>query len=123
MVLVDSSVWIAHFRNGVPELAELLAEGIVLMHPFVIGELACGNLKSRASLLADFAALPTVPRVSDADVLHLIEARRLWGQGLGWIDAHLLTSALVSNCRFWTADKRLASAALALGVSYRHSWR
>jgi predicted nucleic acid-binding protein len=77
MISVDSSVWITHFRNGEPELADLLAEGVVLIHQFVVGELACGTLKSRASLLSDFASLPAALRVSDADVLHLIKARRL----------------------------------------------
>ena len=84
MVLVDSSVWIAHFRYRQADLAELLEDGLVLMHPFILGELACGNLKNRVSLLSDLEALPQARRASDADVMHLIDARKLWGRGLGW---------------------------------------
>jgi predicted nucleic acid-binding protein len=83
MVLVDTSVWIAHFREGQPVLAELLSDGLVLMHPFVSGELACGNLKDRASILSDLRALPSAQRASDAEVMSLIENRRLWGKGTG----------------------------------------
>jgi predicted nucleic acid-binding protein len=119
MVLVDSSVWIDHFRAGQHELAHLLAEGLVFMHPFIRGELACGNLKNRVTLLSDLKALPQAHRASDADVMHLLDVRRLWGRGLGWVDIHLLAAALVSNCRLWTLDKRLDSAASALDLSYR----
>jgi predicted nucleic acid-binding protein len=123
MVLVDSSVWIAHFRDGQPELADLLIDGLVFMHPFICGELACGNLKNRVTLLSDLSALPRAHRASDADVVHLIDVRRLWGRGLGWVDVHLLAAALVSNCRFWTLDKRLDSAASELALSYRYTGR
>jgi predicted nucleic acid-binding protein len=116
MVLVDTSVWIAHLRERQPVLADLLCNGLVLAHPFVIGELACGNLSQRESLLADWAALPAADRASDAEVMSLVESRRLWGRGLGWMDAHLLASALLSNCRLWTLDKRLNAAASDLGV-------
>ena len=117
MVLVDTSVWIAHFREGQPVLAELLSDGLVLMHPFVSGELACGNLKDRASILSDFRSLPSAQCASDIEVMSLIENRRLWGRGLGWIDAHLLAAALLSGCRFWTLDKRLGTAAAELDLS------
>ncbi len=117
MVLVDTSVWIAHLRHGQPVLVDLLSGGLVLTHPFVSGELACGNLKSRAAILSDLGALPAVERASDAEVMHLVDERRLWGRGLGWIDAHLLAAALISNCRLWTLDKRLGSAASELGLS------
>ena len=116
MVLVDTSVWIAHFREGQPALAGLLSEGLVLMHPFVAGELACGNLKKRAFVLSDLAALPVATRASDAEVMRLVEDRRLWGRGLGWIDAHLIASALLSHCPLWTLDKQLATAASELGL-------
>ncbi|MDX2151010.1 MAG: VapC toxin family PIN domain ribonuclease [Bryobacteraceae bacterium] len=96
---------------------KLLAEGLVLGHSFVTGELACGNLGHRASVLADFAALPTAANASDAGVWQLIEARKLWGRGLGWVDAHLLASALLSHCRFWTLDSNLGAAASELGLS------
>jgi predicted nucleic acid-binding protein len=86
------------------------------MHPFVVGELACGNLKNRAQLLADLQTLPSAALASTAEALRLIEDRRLYGRGLGWIDVHLLASALVSGCAFWTLDKRLANAAAKLGL-------
>jgi predicted nucleic acid-binding protein len=117
MVLADTSLWIAHFRAGHPALAELLSDGLVLMHPFVAGELACGNLGNRTAVLSDLAALPVATSATDLEVLRLVEDRRLWGRGLGWIDAHLLAAALISHCRLWTLDKRLASAASELGLS------
>lgn len=89
------------------------------MHPFVVGELACGNLKNRIVVLSYLAALPMATRATEAEVLRLIENHVLWGRGLGWIDAHLLAAALVSHCRLWTLDKRLASAASEMGLSYR----
>ncbi|HUQ92254.1 MAG TPA: PIN domain-containing protein [Bryobacteraceae bacterium] len=118
MVLVDTSVWIEHFRYGRSNLAHLLSEGRVLMHPFVSGELACGNLKDRATILSRLSALPFATHASNGEVLHLIEDQRLWGGGLGWVDTHLLASALLSNCRFWTIDARLAKATAKLGLSW-----
>jgi predicted nucleic acid-binding protein len=117
MFLVDTSVWVEHFRGGRLELADRLSNGLVLMHPSVSGELACGNLKDRAAVLADLNALPLVQVATDAEVLHLIEQRKLWGRGLGWVDAHLLASALLSRCRFWTLDKALERAAGDLGLT------
>jgi hypothetical protein len=117
MVLADTSVWIEHFRRGEPRLARLLTDGHVLMHPFVLGELACGNLKSRAQLLDDLQTLPPAKLASTAEALRLIEDRRLFGRRLGWVDVHLLASALVSRCELWTLDKRLAAAATKLGLN------
>lgn len=117
MVLVDTSVWIQHFRQGEPTLIDRLSEGLVLMRPCVSGELACGNLKHRPEVLSDLQALPQANPASDAEVLRLIEDRRLWGRGLGWIDLHLLASALLSDCGFWTLDKRLAAVAKELGLA------
>jgi len=117
MVLADTSVWIQHFRKGEPTLADHLSEGLVLMHPFVSGELACGNLKSRAAILSDLHALPPAKLASHTEVLQLIEDRRLWGRGLGWVDMHLLASALLSHCAFWTLDKKLGEAAAELGLN------
>jgi predicted nucleic acid-binding protein len=116
MMLADTSVWIEHFRRREPTLADLLSKGIVLMHPFVSGELACGNLRDRAAIMSNLHALPPARLAANAEVLRLIEDRRLWGRGLGWIDTHLLASALLSNCRFWTLDTRLAKAAAELGL-------
>jgi len=117
MVLADTSVWIQHFRRGEPKLASQLAEGLILMQPFVLGELACGNLKHRAEILSDLQELPSANPASTAETLRLIEDRRLWGCGLGWIDVHLLASALLSDCGFWTLDKRLGRAASELGLN------
>ena len=117
MLLADTSVWIEHFRRGNQRLKDYLSEGVVLMHPVVCGELACGNLKDRAAILSNLNTLPAAALASDHEVLLLVEGRRLWGRGLGWIDAHLLASALLSNCRLWTLDVRLAKAAVELGLS------
>lgn len=119
MVLVDTSVWIQHFRRGVPTLAERLSEGLVLMHPFVSGELACGNLKNRTVILSHLHTLPPATLASNIEVLRLIETRGIWGRGLGWVDVHLLASAMLSRCAFWTLDKRLGTAATDLGMD---SW-
>ncbi|MGA2713969.1 MAG: type II toxin-antitoxin system VapC family toxin [Bryobacteraceae bacterium] len=116
MVLVDSSVWIEHFRRGQPALAALLNEGSVLMHPFVLGELACGNLKKRADILRDLEELPQAAAATHEEALDLMSERKLWGRGIGWIDAHLVASALLSNCHLWTLDVRLARAAADAGV-------
>jgi predicted nucleic acid-binding protein len=117
MVLADTSVWIGHFRLGEPGLADRLSEGLVLMHPFIAGELACGNLKNRTAILSNLHELPWAKAASNTEVLRLLDDRRLWGRGLGWIDVHLLASALLSDCRFWTLDKRLGEAAAELGLS------
>jgi predicted nucleic acid-binding protein len=117
VVLADTSVWIRHFRQGLPTLADRLGEGLVLVHPFVCGELACGNLKNRAEILSDLQALPAARVASDAEAFRLIELHRLWGRGLGWVDVHLLASALLSHCRLWTLDKKLEEAATELGVN------
>jgi predicted nucleic acid-binding protein len=119
MVLADTSVWVEHFRRGEPKLAGHLVAGLVLMHPFVLGELACGNLKRRDEILADLQELPLAKLASTAEALRLIEDRRLWGRGLGWVDVHLLASALLSDCAFWTLDKRLAHAAAELELKAR----
>jgi predicted nucleic acid-binding protein len=116
MVLVDTSVWIQHLRTGETRLAELLTEGLVLMHPFVLGELACGNLKNRAVILRNLGVLPTVASATHAETLDLIQNRKLWGQGIGWVDAHLLASALLSNCVLWTLDERFKRLAGDSGV-------
>ncbi len=117
MVLADTSLWIEHFRRGDKDLADRLSDGLVLMHPFVCGELACGNLKNRSSILADLHALPSATPASDAEVERLVEDRKLWGRGLGWIDVHLLASALLSHCEFRTLDKRLGETAAKLGLA------
>ncbi len=121
MVLVDTSVWVKHFRIGEPVLVELLSKAAVLIHPFIVGELACGNLKNRARVLADLGALTTSQSALDDEVFRLMEGRRLWGRGIGWVDAHLLASALLTGCEFWTLDKRLHQLAGSAGVMARKS--
>jgi predicted nucleic acid-binding protein len=117
VTLADTSVWVAHFRHSEPRLADYLAQGVIVMHPWVRGELACGRLKDRESILSDLQALPAAQVAADSEVLTLLERHVLWGRGLGWIDVHLLTSALLSGCRLWTLDKSLNNAARELGVA------
>jgi hypothetical protein len=116
MVLVDTSVWIEHLRRGHPALAGLLTQSLVLTHPFIIGELACGSLKSREVILGGLHALPSAVSASQEEVLRLIDNGRLWGRGLGWVEVHLVASALLSGCPLWTLDKRLAQAARDSGL-------
>lgn len=87
------------------------------MHPFASGELACGNLKNRTAILFNLNALPTAAVADDREVLALIESRKLWGRGLGWVDMHLLASSLLSGSYLWTLDKRLEHAAIDLGIA------
>jgi predicted nucleic acid-binding protein len=117
MILVDTSVWISHLRKPVRRLAALLTDGLVLVHPFVIREIACGNLQHRNTILANLQELPQARTASHGEVLHLIESHRLWGHGIGWIDAHLLASALVTGCRLWTLDRRLEAVSRRLDLS------
>lgn len=108
MILADTSVWVEHFRHDSPRLRELLEAGEVVMHPMVLGELACGNLAHRPRTLRRLRHLPALPQLPDSVVLEAIEVRRLWGKGIGWIDAHLVAAALVSGASLWTLDQRLA---------------
>jgi predicted nucleic acid-binding protein len=107
-VLVDTSVWIDHFRRGNVVLRTELEEGDVVTHEFVIGELACGNLRNRSEILGLLSSLPILPTVPHDEVLELVSRRHLAGRGLGWIDMHLLASAWVSGVALLTLDKRLA---------------
>jgi hypothetical protein len=119
-VLADSSVWIQHLhRGGLAPMQALLAEGEVAVHVFVRGEVALGRMHNRAEILARLQQLPRSTIAGHDEVLALIEARDLAGSGLGWVDAHLLASALVDGTRLWTLDGPLARAAQRLGVGYR----
>jgi predicted nucleic acid-binding protein len=115
-VLVDTSVWVEHLRRGHAMLAERLRTGEVWTHPFVIGELACGNLRGRREILALLGALPHVPVVDHAEALLFIETHGLMGRGIGWIDAHLLASSMLSRIPLWTLDRRLTAAARRLRI-------
>ena len=117
ITLVDTSVWIDHLRRRNDQLAAILDEGSVCCHPFVVGELACGTLRNRAELLSLLKALPEAPIAGHEEVLNFVSERQLAGRGLGWIDMHLLASALLADCGLWTRDKALKSAAAELRVA------
>ncbi|MEB3296296.1 MAG: PIN domain-containing protein [Cyanobacteriota bacterium] len=108
MILVDTSVWVEHLRHGLPRLATFLQEGEVLIHPWVIGELAW-SLHGAIDGADQLQGLPTATVASDAEVLLLIERDRLMGRGIDYVDAHLLASARLNHCRLWTQDRRLAA--------------
>ncbi len=114
MILVDTSVWIDHLRNGNAELTVLLQQDEVLSHPFIIGELACGTLRNRTEILRLLRELPEARLAEHQEVLGLLESKRLWGCGIGWIDVHLLASALLSHSTIWTLDKQLSGVASSL---------
>ena len=115
-MLVDTSVWIDHLRSGNPSLASALETAEVWCHPFVQGELACGNLQNRNEILSLLDALPQTPLTTHAEALGLLENRNLMGTGLGWVDIHLLGSALLAGIPLWTLDRPLAQTASQLGV-------
>lgn len=119
MVLVDTSVWICHLRTGHTHLEDLLGRGEVSSHPFIIGELACGHIHNRKEILSLLKALPMTQEAAHEEVLRLIEDRRLMGCGLGYVDVHLLASALLSASPLWTLDEMLKKAAFKLGIGYR----
>jgi predicted nucleic acid-binding protein len=117
MILVDTSVWVEHFGPSRFSLTSSLQAGRVVMHPFVLGEIALGSLTNRAGVLGGLASLPQLPVVSNEEVLALIEHRRLWSRGIGLVDANLLASVLISPGTLLASfDKRLASVALELGA-------
>jgi predicted nucleic acid-binding protein len=116
MILVDTSVWIEHLRAGNDRLRSLLFDEQVLCHRFVVGELACGRLQKRGEILIMLKALPEAHLVEHEEVLSFPEARRLYGRGIGWVDAHLLASTVLTGCSLWTFDKPLRRAAAALNV-------
>jgi hypothetical protein len=116
LTLADTSVWVDHLRHGNARLSQLLIDGEVLSHPFIVGELACGFLTKRAEILSLLETLPKVAMADHAEVLGLVDSRRLFGQGLGWVDVHLLASAVLSRTSLWTLDKTLARVALSMNV-------
>ena len=116
MILVDTSVWIDHLHRGEAPLARALEDGLVLMHPFVVGEIACGNLRQRAEVLDLLASLPPAATVSADEALGFIERRALMGRGIGYVDVHLLAAAALTGVRLWTHDQSLARVANELGL-------
>jgi len=118
MVLVDTSVWVNHFRRGEHLLAKLLINGEVACHSFIIGELACGNIANRAEILNLLRSLPSAPTINLDEYLYLVERNQLYGIGIGFVDVHLLASAKLAGMPLWTDDKKLQRAASRLELSY-----
>jgi predicted nucleic acid-binding protein len=118
MVLVDTSVWVSHLRHGNEELQKLLHEGEVVCHPFIVGELACGNLKNRHEILTYLQSLPMTILAEDEEVLKFIGNNQLMGKGLGYIDVHLIASAVLTSVLFWTLDKTLDKFTEKIGINY-----
>lgn len=118
MIIADTSIWIHHFRKTNEPLCDLLVHGQIAMHPFILGELSCGNLPSREPTLTDLESLPAASACLDREVRALIESRQLMGRGIGYIDAHLLASAIISDYPLWTRDKRLHDTATFLGCAH-----
>ena len=118
MILVDTCVWVDHLRQGDAKLKALLIEGQVLVHPFVIGELALGNLRNRETVLQLLSDLPQTITASEIEALGFIKRQALFGLGIGYVDAHLLASARLNGVMLWTQDKRLHEAALTLGLAH-----
>jgi hypothetical protein len=118
VILVDTSVWVDHLRNGEKSLSSLLDAGRVLSHPFVIGELALGRLSRRDPILSALRDLPQTELATPEEVLHFIEQRRLFGLGIGYVDVHLLAAvSLTAGTGLWTCDRRLHRAAERLGLA------
>jgi predicted nucleic acid-binding protein len=115
-MLVDTSVWVDHLRRGNPDLGARLEEDRVWCHPFVIGELACGRLSDGGRVLELLKALPLSPVADHPEVLTFIDRWELAGSGIGWVDAHLLASAMLGGIRIWTLDRNLGRVARRLGI-------
>ena len=109
-ILVDSCIWIDHLHESDPQLLHLLNNGIILTHPFIIGEMALGSLAHREAVLTSLRLLPQAPVATDEEVLEMVQLRQFFSRGIGYIDAHLIASLfLSSDIKFWTRDKRLAA--------------
>ena len=119
MVLVDTSIWVNHLRKGDRHLENLLVDGEVVCHSYIIGELACGNIRNRNEILSLLKTLPSTPTVDMTEFLFFVERNHLFGAGIGFVDVHLLASAKLSGSPLWTADKKLKEAALHLKVFYK----
>lgn len=118
MILVDTSVWISHLRDGNYRLIELLNNGNVICHTFIIGELACGNINNRNEILSLLKSLPMAGIAEHDEALEFIEDRKLARRGLGYIDVHLLASAILSDSLIWSMDKKLSNIALELSIDF-----
>lgn len=119
MVLVDTSIWVAHLRGGNRQLEQLLMDAEVICHPFVIGELACGNIRNRNEILSLLTSLPSAPVLEFDEFLFFVDENQLMRSGMGFVDVHILGSAKLSGNLLWTTDKRLNSAAINLSLNYK----
>jgi predicted nucleic acid-binding protein len=118
VILVDTSVWVDHLRAGNKALADLLNTGMVLTHPFIIGELALGNLRRREVVLSALSDLPQASIATDVEALQFINNDALFGHGAGYVDIHLLAAVrLTAGSTLWTSDKRLHGIAVQLGLA------
>lgn len=118
MILVDTSIWVTHLREGNSKLSKLLNDGDVLCHPFIIGELACGNIKNRKEILSLLQSLEMAKKAEHDEILEFIDDKRLMNKGLGYIDVHLLASAILSDSLIWSLDKKLSEAASELRIRF-----
>jgi predicted nucleic acid-binding protein len=124
VILVDTSVWVDHLRAGDKALTGLLEAGLVLAHPFIIGELALGDLRQREVVLTALSDLPAASIATDEEVRHFIGRHALFGRGVGYVDVHLLAAArLTTGAGLWTKDKRLHGIAVQLGLAFMPSQR
>ena len=119
MILVDTSVWVNHLKNGDPLLSKLLMDGEVVCHPFIVGELACGSLSDRGKFLMLLKELPMATVIDHDEFMTFVEKQKLWGQGLGFVDVHLLASARLNGVKLWTADNSLQKAAHKYGLIFQ----
>jgi predicted nucleic acid-binding protein len=118
MVLVDTSVWISHLRYGNSKLQNLLEDSRVVSHPFIIGELACGNLSNRAEIISLMQSLPMLDVVEQEELLLFIEHNQMMGKGLGFVDVHLVAAAILAGIPLWTRDKKLKQACSRLNIDF-----
>jgi len=119
MVLVDTSIWVTHLRQGSRQLEKLLIDAEVMCHLFIIGELACGNLKNRNEIISLLQSLPLAPTIEFDEFIFFMDRNHLMGKGIGFVDVHLLASAQLTGIPLWTADKRLKSAADQLKLIFK----
>ncbi|MFN3546515.1 MAG: type II toxin-antitoxin system VapC family toxin [Mesorhizobium sp.] len=121
MILVDTAIWVDHIRHKMPRLIRVLDDGQGLCHPFVIGEIALGSLRDRQFVLESLSSLPQAPVADHGELMFLLEERRLYSLGIGYVDLHLIASCqLLPGTLLWTRDRRLVAAARQLGIDY--SW-
>ena len=118
MILVDTSVWVSHLRHGNSRLQKLLEESRVASHPFIIGELACGNIRNRTEIISLMQSLPMLDAVEHEELLLFIEHNKMMGTGLGFVDVHLLAAAMLAGIPLWTQDKKLKKACSRLSIDF-----